>query len=286
MYKNVFVATGGSPWSEAAVAYATAIAARTGAMVRVLTVLHDPESYDMLHGMRGERVDELTEPQAQRYLAGIAEKARSVGVRAETICLTGSIPETILQTVADSACDLIVIGSRRITGKRLRLGEIANIVAAKAPQPVLVVKQPPAVPPGSPLGRRILVPVGGSPWSDAAVDYAITLALTERFRLCFLHVVPGPPHAIDDLADLEARHILARAETRSVSAGVATTALLTFGHIPQTIVETAREENCDGIIMGSRGATGVKRVMLGSISNIVAVTTPLPVLLIKHFWEF
>jgi nucleotide-binding universal stress UspA family protein len=240
----------------------------------------------MLHGLRGERVDELTEPQAQHYLAGIAEKARSVGVRAETLCLTGSTPETILQTVADSACDLIVIGSRMVTGKRLRLGEIANIVAAKAPQPVLVVKRPPAVPPGSPLGRRILVPVGGSPWSDAAVDYAITLALNERFRLCFLHVIPGSPHAIDDLDDLEARHILAQAETRSVSAGVSTTALLTCGSIPQTIVETAREENCDGIIMGARGAMGMKRVMLGSISNIVTVITPLPVLLVKHFWEF
>ncbi len=285
MYKNIFVASGGSPWSEAAVAYAIAIAARTGARLRVLTVLHDPDSYDMLHGMRGESVDELTEPQAQQYLAGISEQARSVGVHAETLCQTGSIPETILQTVADSACDLIVIGSRMVTGKRLRLGEIANIVAAKAPQPVLVVKQPPAVLPGSPLGRRILVPVGGSPWSDAAVDYAITLALNEHFRLCFLHVVAGPPHAKDDLADLEARHILAQAEIRSVSAGVATTALLTYGNIPRTIVETAREENCDAIIMGARGATGMKRVMLGSISNIVTVTTPIPVLLVKHFWE-
>jgi nucleotide-binding universal stress UspA family protein len=43
MYANVLVATGGSPWSEAAVDYAIAIAARTGAKLRILTVLPDPE---------------------------------------------------------------------------------------------------------------------------------------------------------------------------------------------------------------------------------------------------
>jgi nucleotide-binding universal stress UspA family protein len=286
MYHHIFVATGGSPWSEAAVACAIAIAARTGARLCILTVLQDPASATMLHVIRGERVDEPTADQAQDLLSAAANQARGAGVAAETVCLKGSVPETILQTVADTPCDLIIIGSRRVTGKRLRLGEVANIVAAKAPQPVLVVKQPPMVPPGAPLGRRILVPTGGSPWSDAAVDYAITLAQTQRFSMCLLHVVPGSPDPKDDTADLEGRYLLARAETRAADAGVGTTTVLTYGDVARTIVETATEQNCDAIIMGARGATGWKRVMLGSISNTVAVATPLPVLLVKRFWEF
>lgn len=281
MYRHILVASGGSPWSEAAVAYAIAIAARTGAKLRILTVLPAPKGYDVVDVTPGH--GNVTEPRGQALLAAATAQAQDAGVSTEAVCLEGSVPETILQAVADSPCDLIVLGARQLTGKRLRLGEVANIVAAKAPQPVVVVKQPPNVEPSAPLAHRILVPVGGSPWSDAAVDYAITLAQTEHFRICLLHVIPGPPDAKVDPADREGRYMLARAETRAVSAGVDTTTVLASGDVAQTIVETATRRNCDGIIMGARGATGWKRVMLGSISNMVTVSTPLPVLLVKHF---
>ena len=281
MYRHVLVATGGSPWSDAAVAYAIAIAARTGAKLRVLTVLPAPNGYDVVAITPGHGV--VTGPRGEGLLAAATAQAQDAGVHIEPVCLEGSVPETILQAIADAPCDLVVIGARQVTGKRLRLGEIANIVAAKAPQPVLVVKQPPDVESGAPLAHRILVPVAGSPWSHAAVDYAITLAQSERFRICLLHVMTGPSNAKDDLVDLEGRHLLARAETRALSGEVDTTTVMVSGDVAQTIVDTATKRNCDGIIMGTRGATGWKRVMLGSISNMVAVSTPLPVLLVKHF---
>jgi nucleotide-binding universal stress UspA family protein len=82
---------------------------------------------------------------------------------------------------------------------------------------------------------------------------------------------------------MEGRHLLARGETRAADAGVPTTTVLTFGEVAHQIVETATQQHCDSIIMGARGAMGWKRVMLGDICNIVAVATPLPVLLVKHF---
>jgi nucleotide-binding universal stress UspA family protein len=283
MYHHILVATGGSSWSAAAVTYAIAIAARTGAQLRVLTVIPAPRGYDVADVTPDRGV--VTGPHAQTLLVAAVAQAKEAGVSAEAVCLQGSVPETILQAVADAPCDLVVIGARQVRGKRQRLGEIANIVAAKAPQPVLVVKQPPDVEPGAPLIHCVLVPVGSSPWSDRAVDYAITLAQTERFRICLLHVTPGPPHPAADLVDLEGRHTLGRAETRAISAEVDTTTVLTAGDVAQKIVETATSRNCDGIIMGTRGAMGWKRVMLGSISNVVAVSTPIPVLLVKHFWD-
>ena len=45
MYERILVATGGSPWSDAAVAYAIAIAARTGGTLHILTVLTNPAVY-------------------------------------------------------------------------------------------------------------------------------------------------------------------------------------------------------------------------------------------------
>lgn len=284
MYQNILVATGGSPWSNAAVAYATAIAARTGATLRVLTVLVNPGIYanpDVLGGT--EFVVDIVEKDGQELLARIADQAAQAGVRCETFCRWGGVPETILHTAQEVSSDLIVLGSRMLSGwKRLRLGQIANAVSAKAEQPVLVVKRPPQVAPGSPLGRRLLVATGGSPWSDMAVDYAIDVASRERLSLCLLHVVPGRRRLWGREADdTEGRHLLARAETRAIDAGVATTAVLEHGDVRSKIVSTADKQHCDGIILGARAAAGWKRMMIGDISNAVTVTTPLPVLIVK-----
>jgi nucleotide-binding universal stress UspA family protein len=52
----------------------------------------------------------------------------------------GSIAEEIVQTAEVESCDLIVMGTRHITGdKRLMTGRICNEVIATAPCPVLVV---------------------------------------------------------------------------------------------------------------------------------------------------
>ena len=283
MYQRILVATGGSPWSDAAVAYATAIAARTGATLHILTVLINPTVYSTMEVMSGsEVVTDVIEREGQALLHQAALRAHEAGVTCKTESRWGNVPEAILQAIDEIGCDLVVLGARRVSGwKRLRLGHIANAVAVKARQPVLVVKQPPSVTPGSPLGRRLLVATGGSPWSDIAVDYAITLAQSERLALDFLHVLPKLTRRHQELDDMEGRQILARAETRAADAGVTKTMILAHGDVTATIAETAMQQQCDGIILGSRGASGWKRLMLGDIANAVIVTTALPVLVVK-----
>ncbi len=281
MYTNILVATGGSPWSDAAVAYAIAIASRRGAKLHVLSVLVDPSTYATPDVMAGvEVVADIIEREGQELLAQAAAKAHDAGVDVETLYGWGRIPDMILQTAADCACDLMVLGARQISGwKRLRLGRNVNAVAAKARRPVLLVKAPPAAAPGTPLGRRILVATGGSPWSDMAVEHAIQLAQTERFSLCLFHVIPG--HRPAPGAEETGRMILARAAMRAAEAGVEATEVLQSGDVPTAIVDAAARESCDGIILGSRGSSGWKRLMVGSISNAVAVKTALPVLIVK-----
>ena len=287
MYKHILVATGGSPWSDAAVAYAIAIAARTGASLRILTVLVTPAVFASPDDFSGaEVVAEIVEADGQSLLTRAAEQAQQAGVACETLSHWGNVPETILQTAAEAPCDLIVMGAHLVTGwRRLRLGHIANAVAAKAPQPVLVVKQPPAVEPGSPLGRRVLVATGGSPWSDRAVEHAIALAQTGPLSLCLLHVVPGRARRRQAGVDPEGQRILERTAAWAQEADVAATTVLARGDVPRTIVQTAVDQACDSMILGSRGSSGWKRLMLGSISNAVIVTTTLPVLVVKRFFE-
>ena len=286
MYKHILVATGGSPWSNAAVAYAIAIAARTGADLCILTVLTNPGSYATPDVMGAtDMVVELVERQGQELLEQAASQAEAAGVSYQILRRWGGIPETILQTADDEDSELIVLGSRTVSGwKRLQLGRIANAVASKAQQPVLVVKHPPPPALDSPLWERVLVATGGSPWSDIAVAHAIALAQAHHFELLLLHVIPRKRwgRAPEPNAD-EGTSILALAEARAEAAGVAFRSILMHGDISSTIAETAAEQDCQSIVLGSRGLGGWKRLMIGSISNAVAVKAAMPVLVVKRF---
>lgn len=287
MYKRILVATGGSPWSDAAVAYAIRLAAHTDAEVRIVTVLTDPAPY-----MTSEFVPaydmllETMEQDGKARLHKAVAYAAWAGVAYDTILAWGPVPHTILQTVEAEACDLIILGSRHLTGwKRLQLGSIVNIVAAKARQPVLVIKQTAPLTPEMQGWRRILVPTGGSPWSEAAIEHALRLAQTQDSTVCFLHVAQLRSTRDEATARARGQQILAAAAARAVDAGIPYEIRFDDGHVVTSIVETATNAQCDGIVLGSHGLSGWKRLMLGSVANAVAAKATQPVLIVKHFGD-
>lgn len=288
MYKRVLVATGGSPWSDAAVAYAIALAAYIGAELRFVTVLKGSLAYAMPDVMSSsELVLESVERQGQELLEDAGARAAAAGLTYTTILKWGNVAEAILQTAAEEHCDLIILGARRVTGlKRLMVGGTTNVVASKAPQPVLVVKHPPPST-TSRLWHRVLVATGGSPWSDVALDEALLLAQAHQLEVCLLHVDSARPRHSDDLiiATSGGKNILSLAEARAAAAGVTYQARLTYGNIADAIIETATSAQCEVIILGSRGLTGWKRLMLGSTSNAVAAKASLPVCIVKRFFS-
>jgi len=285
MYTRILAATGGSPWSDAAVAYAIAVAVHMHAELRLLTVLNVSGVYAMPDVMTSsELLMESVEQQGQDLLGHATARATDAGVPHVALLKWGNIAETILQTAAEEQCDLIVLGSRGLSGfKRLMLGSISNAVAAKAQCPVLVIKQPPAAVPVR--WRRVLVATGGSPWSDAAVEHALELAHAQQLTVCLLYVERRRPRRPDSLTSLtsDGKNVLALAEARAAAAGVPYEAKLAYGDVTTTILDMATDQQCDIVILGSRGLTGFKRLMLGSISNAVAATAPVPVLVVKRF---
>jgi nucleotide-binding universal stress UspA family protein len=53
------------------------------------------------------------------------------------------------------------------------------------------------------------------------------------------------------------------------------------GNPAEIIINTASEENAELIVMGSRGLSGIERLMIGSISNKVLNNTDISVLIVK-----
>ncbi len=283
MYTRILVAVGGSSWSDAAMAYASALAARTEAELRIVTVLNTPtvsSALDTAGHSRRELAD--IEHQSQVIATRAAAQAASAGVRYETNCIWGSVPEVILNQSSD--CDLIVLGSRGVRGwKRLYAGSIINAVAAKATQPVAIVKASATAP--APLGRRLLVAVGSSPWSREALEYALQLAQTQDLELCVLHVDQMGSQRGEYPSHSDGKNLLTWAEARAAMSGIVYKGILASGPVLDAILDTLTYEPCDTIIMGSRGIVGWKRIALGDIANSVIAKSPQPVFSVKHFFD-
>ncbi|MDH3599487.1 MAG: universal stress protein, partial [Candidatus Tectomicrobia bacterium] len=210
--------------------------------------------------------------------------ATDVGILRPTLSSWDDVPGAITQIAAAEDCDLIVMGGRPLTGpRRWLLGDPLNAMAAKAQQPILVVKQPPPPKVGVPLWRRILVATSDSPWSDAAVEYGLTLAWLQELELSLLHVDRAGSEAGADWDATSGKNLLAQAEARAAALGLSYDGVLATGDTVNAIVKTARRKQCDVIVLGSHSTTGWTRLITGGIANAVAAKAALPVLLVKRF---
>ena len=142
MFHKVLVATGGSPWSDQAVAYAVGLARDYHLELLILHVVTEAPPYFVAEaGTSLETLLAGNEEAGRDILADATVLAQEAGVPYITELAWGRVPEVVCRIAAERDCDLIVVGSRALTGfKRLMLGSISNAIASKAPCPVLIVK--------------------------------------------------------------------------------------------------------------------------------------------------
>jgi nucleotide-binding universal stress UspA family protein len=141
MFRRILVATGGSPWSRNAVETAVRLAAAWQAEMLIVHILEDDPQYQPpgLETSDPQFREEMAETGA-RILAQAAERDTQEQMPYKTVLHWGSIPEQIVRLAGEHQCELIVMGTRHLSGdKRLMTGRICNAVIATAPCPVLVV---------------------------------------------------------------------------------------------------------------------------------------------------
>jgi len=149
------------------------------------------------------------------------------------------------------------------------------------------------------LNDKILVPLDGSKYADKALHWALDLADKYDASIELLTVIPitetfmtgtystpgkipllGP--SVDELkerAEKMLEEALQRAEKSKSNLKISTKIL--EGRPSDKIVETAKEEGFDLIVMGSRGLHGVKEFFLGSVSDRVADEATCTVVIVK-----
>lgn len=135
--------------------------------------------------------------------------------------------------------------------------------------------------------KTILHATDFSESSDQAFRVACALAADYKARLIVVHVLPAPVVGYPDgivLSQPEDSRAEARARLQQLNPGdpaIPIERLLSDGDPVTAIVETAKGRNCDLIVMGTHGWTGLTRLLMGSIAEGVLRHAPCPVLTIK-----
>jgi nucleotide-binding universal stress UspA family protein len=141
---RILVATLGRPWSARAAKFALRMAKAHELeliVIAVLTPTYVPEKHATWGIAPATEIDEDVRKRAERVLEEASALATAHGIEHVCELREGRPAEEIIKAAEQHRCDVIVIGSRGLSGvRRVTMGETGNEVVLKAPVPVIVVK--------------------------------------------------------------------------------------------------------------------------------------------------
>lgn len=267
--KKLLVCTDGSEESRAALAQALDLAKACGSQVYLLQVVAIiPEFEAVAPDLMAQVAEEIS-----RQLEATKAEAAQAGVSLETRMVRSvSVFSAILQEAEQIQPDMIVMGRYGRTGlARLLVGSVTARVIGHSPFNVLVV------PKGATIAfDRILIAHDGSPSSQAALTEALALAGGRESKIFGVSVAP------EEGEIPRAQEIVQRMLTAANQAGLPIQASMPQGQpADDGILQAAIRNEVDLIVMGSHGRTGLRRLLMGSVTERVIGQSPCPVLVVK-----
>jgi nucleotide-binding universal stress UspA family protein len=262
-----------------------ALAAAHDATLHVLNVADT--AHDSVTRIGDEVVDAL-EQAGQQLVDETASKAAERGIPTKTAVIQGGVAATITTYATTADIDLIVMPTQGRTGiEEHLLGSTTERVSRETPVPLLTLR-PDATPLTTPF-ERLLVPTDGSDTATAALDVGIDLAVADGSRLHLLSVIDTGLFGGDLRADqftesltAAAEQVIDEARDRATDAGVGAvdTAVKDDNSVAEGIRSYAADADSDCIVVGTHGRTGLDRYLLGSVTETLIRTAPVPVLVV------
>lgn len=143
--------------------------------------------------------------------------------------------------------------------------------------------------------KRIIVPLDGSDFSFRAAEYAIKLAKLTGGEILCVHAIIDLPYIeymgpgiftitryIDE-AKKQTEEWFSQVKSKATKQGIKVTADTIFNHpsVAESIINYASEQKADLIVIGTRGRSGLKRLVLGSVASAVVAHAGCPVLVVR-----
>ncbi|HWU91591.1 MAG TPA: universal stress protein [Kofleriaceae bacterium] len=293
---RILVCLDRSPFSDVTLAHAIAIAQTFGSEVSLLHVMEPrrehpgPSTTDALAW-------EISRQEARAYLdrheqAAAQALGRPVEVRLEQ----GHPAERIVELARELGADLTVLGSHGEGGATAwNLGSTVQQVLAVTRGSVLVARAPAAGPVAAAL-KRTLVPLDGSLRTESAVPTAARLASASGGELLLVHVVrePVPSSVLSTSEDLElagrlAAHLEASAwryldtvrDRLAHEVAAVRTLVVRHPNERRCLLELARREGVDLVVLSAHGAACDPARTLGSVTAHLLTHATVPLLVLQ-----
>jgi len=287
----VVLASDGSAQAKVARDLVAALALPEDAKVRIVSAIGTPPSLAGLPGSMRDQVIAGATATIERELAEFAAPLERRGLRVECAVLGGRAATAIVDDAGSSHADLVVVGSHgRGELGSLVLGSVSAEVVDRAPCPILVaqghtIERVILAEDGSTNARRALDVVAGWRIFHDATVRVVSVAHVDPY----FHSGIAPSEQVVARRTLVASRAATRHEhehlaTRSVQllarAGLRSEAEVRLGIPAAEIVSAAREWPADVVVIGSRGRTGIERLLLGSVARGVLQSAPCSVLVV------
>lgn len=280
-YKKILVAFDGSESSKNALLQAFRLANAEECWITVVSVIPPYEGEMELVGVKDIRAS-LRKP-CDDALAEAERIAKAEKTLIKTVCEEGEIYERVVDLADSENCDVIVMGRRGLRRlERVLVGSVTARVIGHTKKDVLVV------PRGTTVGwKNILLATDGSKHSEIAANKAIDFAKSYGGNLKVISVVDVPsefygeaPGIVEDLIK-KAKTYTENVKKQAETAGIKTETFIREGEAYQATTNIAKEQNINTIVMGSHGRAGLKRLLMGSVTEKVIGYSPCPVLVVK-----
>lgn len=143
--------------------------------------------------------------------------------------------------------------------------------------------------------RKILVPTDFSDFSKPAMAYGCAIAARFESELHLLHVVPDPAMLVPDSHAFAVEPMLAQADSMKQESekqlaelpgdgwdnGKPIVREIRVGAAFLEIIDYAKANDVDLIVIGTHGRSGLMHVLLGSVAERIVRKSPCPVLTVK-----
>jgi nucleotide-binding universal stress UspA family protein len=274
---KILLATDGSQDAELAATTAVDLAKTTGSELHVVTVFPGPAYvlpyYETHFPEAAQRLRREARKERQQILDERVERIREAGGSvAQAHIREGETAAEIVSLAEELEAGLIAIGSRGLGGvRRALMGTVSDSVVRHAHCPVMVVRGEPVVFP-----TKILVATDRSREAELAATTAADLAKSTNSELHVVHV------GFDQFRDEAQKELDTEVSMIRETGATGIQAHLKFGMPARKIVELAEELGAGLIVTGSRGLGGVRRALLGSISDSVVRHAHCPVLVVRQ----
>jgi nucleotide-binding universal stress UspA family protein len=301
MLDQILVTLDGSDFGQHALPFTKAIAEKTGAAVSISHVSCCEPPTDLLQNTpfqyEGVSMAAYEEKHAEQQRAYLAEQEEAMqadlpGNRISSALLEGYVTEALERHAREIDAKLIVMTTHGRTGvSRAWLGSVADSLVRHSRFPLLVVR-PLEDGKTFPSARfqHFLVPLDGSQTGEKILVPTVDLAKAMGARLTLLNVVSPHITVGARVSPLPSGHLEERLEkSEAYLAGVvdrlrgegldASPKIESHFAPARAILKTAEAEGVDLIAIATHGYTGVKRAVLGSVTDKVLRAAKWPLLL-------